>query len=134
MRGIKFAHGVIHGDLYFDNTLFNDNELTTVLDFEQSGRGLYILDIGISLSGTALKNDEVCDEYVDAYLEGYQKFRKIPQQEINLINKSIILGLFSIAVWRMERFIYKKIDPSKSDNYKELLERAEQFAISKGIL
>ena len=31
-----FEEGIMHGDLYYDNTLFHSNKLVTLLDFEQS--------------------------------------------------------------------------------------------------
>ena len=49
-----FPVGVIHGDLYFDNSLFDAGELVTLIDFEQSGRGRHILDLGIAISGSCL--------------------------------------------------------------------------------
>ncbi|MBT4790738.1 MAG: phosphotransferase, partial [Halobacteriovoraceae bacterium] len=42
-----FPAGIIHGDLYFDNSLFFEEKLVTLIDFEQSGTGRFILDIGI---------------------------------------------------------------------------------------
>ena len=62
-----FETGIIHGDLYYDNTLFNNNHLSTVLDFEQAGRGEYLLDLGISLSGTCLEKGRVITPLVNSY-------------------------------------------------------------------
>lgn len=64
--GINFEKGIIHGDLYYDNTLFNNNRLSAVLDFEQAGQGEYILDLGISLSGTCLEKGRVITPLVNS--------------------------------------------------------------------
>jgi homoserine kinase type II len=76
-----FEKGIIHGDLYYDNTLFNNNHLSTVLDFEQAGRGEYLLDLGISLSGTCLEKGRVITPLVNSFLKGYEAVRPLSSTE-----------------------------------------------------
>lgn len=123
-----FPQGIIHGDLYFDNTLVNKSDEIILLDFEQSGIGEFILDIGISISGTCLNEDnEINPKLVNEFISGYQEQRNLSQTELKYLNTSIILGLFSIALWRIDRFNHKKIVSSKDESYLELLERAIKF-------
>jgi len=43
------------------------------------------------------------------------------------LNHSIILGLFSIALWRVKRFTLGDLDPDRADSYMELIQRAINF-------
>jgi homoserine kinase type II len=95
-----FETGIIHGDLYYDNTLFNNNSLSSVLDFEQSGIGEYILDLGISLSGTCLEKGRIISPLVQSFLKGYEEVRPLPPIEKRNLDNAIILGLLSISLWR----------------------------------
>ena len=74
-----FPAGIIHGDLYFDNSLFNQGKLVTLIDFEQSGRGRFLLDLGIAISGSCLSSERLhLDKtYIQSFLEGYEKSRKL---------------------------------------------------------
>lgn len=122
-----FATGIIHGDLYYDNTLFHNNQISTVLDFEQSGLGEYILDIGISISGTCLEKGRIITPLVQSYLRGYEGVRPLPANEKKILSTAIILGLMSISLWRIKRFREGNLNPEMADSYRDLLTRATHF-------
>src|SRR5690606_29470599 len=124
-----FPVGIIHGDLYFDNCLFHDEKLVTLIDFEQAGRGQYLLDIGISLSGCCFNEDRsnLDMELINSYMKGYQEKRKLLAIEEEYLLASILIGFFSIGLWRIKRFYEGKLDESKRYNYRELTLRAHNF-------
>ncbi|MDH5581669.1 MAG: phosphotransferase [Bdellovibrionales bacterium] len=124
---INFQKGLIHGDLYYDNTLFDNNNLSAILDFEQSGLGPYIFDIGISISGTCLEKGRIIRPLIKSFMSGYESIRPLPLEEREFLNHSIILGLFSIALWRVKRFTLGDLDPDRADSYMELIQRAINF-------
>lgn len=127
LTDLDLPGGIIHGDFYFDNALFFNDEISTILDFEQAGIGRFILDLGIAISGSAIEQGEITTPYLQAYLKGYQEVRPLSIQELELLNDAIIIGLFSISLWRIKRFTEGNIDSSKKDSYRELLTRALQF-------
>lgn len=124
---INFQSGIIHGDLYYDNTLFNNNKLSTVLDFEQAGIGEYILDLGISISGTCLEKSRIITPLVNSYLLGYESIRPLPAVEKKFLNHAIILGLLSISLWRIKRFKERRLNPLMENSYRDLLVRAQHY-------
>ncbi len=121
--------GIVHGDLYYDNTLFAHNKLKVILDWEQAGRGPLLLDLGICIGGTCLEKGRIIQPLINSFLSGYGLSRSLPKEEEKLLNQAIILGLFSIARWRISRFVEKDLDPLMRDSYKELLYRASNFNI-----
>ena len=122
-----FEEGIMHGDLYYDNTLFKNKNLITLLDFEQAGLGPLILDLGISISGTSLSDGEISSSLVEKFIEGYEKERPLNKIEKSSLNSFILLGLFSISLWRIYRFKFGELDSKKTDSYLELLKRASSF-------
>ncbi|MDO9181252.1 MAG: phosphotransferase [Bacteriovorax sp.] len=122
-----FEKGIIHGDLYYDNTLFDNNSLSTVLDFEQAGRGEYLLDLGISLSGTCLEKGRIITPLVNSYLEGYEAIRPLSSTELKFLDHAIILGLLSISLWRIKRFKERNLNPLMENSYQDLLVRAMNY-------
>lgn len=123
----NFATGIIHGDLYYDNTLFDKNEISSVLDFEQAGIGEYILDLAISISGTCLEKGRLITPLIESYLEGYQKIRPLPEIEKSFLDEAIMLGLFSISLWRIKRFKERNLNPLMENSYRDLLTRAIDY-------
>lgn len=126
-RASSLPEGLIHGDLYLDNALFEGGELKALLDFEQSGIGCFLQDIGISISGSCLDKEGVSFDKIQAFVEGYQKFRELERAELELLNFAITLGFLDISLWRIKRFHEGDLDPQKKDSYKELLELARSF-------
>jgi len=122
------ASGIIHGDFYFDNALFDrNNDISIMLDFEQAGLGNFLFDLGISLSGSCHKNQNLNLDLIKSFLNGYQHIRPLSETEKSLMGFSINLGLLSIALWRIFRFNIAKITPNKLDSYQELITRALNF-------
>lgn len=124
---ISFERGIIHGDLYYDNTLFNNNHLSTVLDFEQAGIGEYLLDLGISISGTCLEKGRIISPLVNSYLSGYEAIRPLNVNEKKFLNEAIILGLMSISLWRIKRFKERNLNPLMENSYQDLITRARDY-------
>ena len=123
----NFETGIIHGDLYYDNTLFDCNKISTVLDFEQAGIGEYILDLGISISGTCLEKGRIITPLVNSYLVGYESVRALTQNEKKFLDQAITLGLLSISLWRIRRFFDGDLNPLMKDSYQDLLVRALHY-------
>lgn len=124
-----FPCGIIHGDLYFDNSLFHAGKLVSLIDFEQSGRGRFILDLGIALSGSCL-NEQKTDldaNLMREFLKGYQMKRKLLAIEKEYLRMAIAVGFYSIALWRIKRFYEGDLDQRKRFNYRELMERCERY-------
>ncbi len=124
-----FPAGIIHGDLYHDNSLFKENKLMTLIDFEQSGRGRFILDLGIAISGSCLGEDgkSINVKFVESFISGYSQVRSLLRIEKEYLKSAILVGFFSIGLWRIKRFYEGHLDDRKKFNYRELLERATIF-------
>lgn len=123
----NFETGIIHGDLYYDNTLFDHNKISTVLDFEQAGIGEYVLDLGISISGTCLEKGRVITPLVNSYLVGYESVRALTPNEKKFLDQAITLGLLSISLWRIKRFYERDLNPLMKNSYQDLLVRALHY-------
>lgn len=115
---------IVHGDLYYDNTLFLNQDLAVVLDFEQGGLGDPLLDLGISISGTCLEKGRIHPMLVNSYLVGYEDFKPLDKEEKEHLRDAIILGFLSISLWRIHRFKLKNLNPHMTDSYKDLISRA----------
>jgi homoserine kinase type II len=113
---------LIHGDLYYDNVFFKNNKITVLLDFEQAGIGNPILDLGIAISGSCLKGGQLDDELIRQYVRGYQSVHKHFSLPPTLLPVAVGLGLLSISLWRIERFLERNLSEAKKYSYQKLLQ------------
>lgn len=80
-------HGVIHGDLFVDNTKWTQGTLAAVFDWEMAGRDHLALDIGIALHAWCWRRSSSSDPGVfeaalcQALLAGYQQVRRLLPSE-----------------------------------------------------
>lgn len=93
------TQGWIHSDLFRDNTLFEGDRLTGILDFFELNFDELLFDIAITIN-------EFCTEYpavsldqqrVDAYLASYQAVRVIHADEMACLD--VYLAMCSCRFW-----------------------------------
>jgi len=90
--------GVIHGDLFRDNVLFNERGLTGVLDFHHAARGMLIYDLAVAAndwctdSSGALNSDRGLE-----LLRAYHEIRPLTSAEIRLSPAFTLYG--AVAFW-----------------------------------
>lgn len=124
----QLPHSILHGDLYYDNTLFDQNELVGMLDFEQAGFGPCLFDIGVSISGCCLEDKKLDPLLVESFLRGYSDHRKLTNTEKELLHFQVLCGFFSIALWRIHRFYLGSLSSQRKMSYQELIKIADQAA------
>jgi homoserine kinase type II len=114
--------GLIHGDLYSDNALFDEQgQLLTLLDFEQAGFGCFLFDLGICISGSCLEAGKIKLDLLKALLHGYKNKRELTTLEQSVLPAAIALGFLSISLWRIHRFYLGTLSAEKKMSYQELL-------------
>ncbi len=83
----QLPHGVIHGDLFRDNVLFEENVLGGFIDFYYACNDVLIYDVAIAVNEWCLHHNgadlgNIDDEKVDVFLAAYQSVRKLTKQEL----------------------------------------------------
>jgi homoserine kinase type II len=79
----ELPRGMIHGDLFRDNVLFNEHGLAGVIDFHHASNGYLIYDLAV------MANDWCCDatgqmdpERTLAMLQAYHQIRPLVREEL----------------------------------------------------
>jgi homoserine kinase type II len=72
----SLPQGIIHNDLFRDNTLFEAEQLTGVIDFYNASRGALLMDVAIAINDWCSNNDGNTDPpLAEALLDAYNKVR-----------------------------------------------------------
>ncbi|KKU28757.1 MAG: Homoserine kinase [Candidatus Amesbacteria bacterium GW2011_GWA2_47_11b] len=78
--------GIIHGDLHNGNILVDPAEkdsVVAILDFEEAGENLYIVDLAVTLMSVCTSSDEniVDTDLMQAVTSGYESVRQLSKEE-----------------------------------------------------
>ena len=80
-RTPDLPRGVIHGDLFIDNVLFDGPEMVALLDFEQASWGKLTYDLAVTVLAFGFGQDDFRPEIVNAIFEGYIAERRLTEAE-----------------------------------------------------
>ena len=119
--------GIIHGDLFSDNVLGINNEVVSVLDFEEICYDYLAFDLVMTFVGFGWKNGEPIKERWNSILEGYQTIRVLSEDEIRALPHLHKLATLSIAAWRYWQFVINLPDTDHTDRYLEMTERLNKI-------
>ena len=96
-KGFDLPSGVIHGDLFVDNILFEGDAVSGIIDFYYAHDAAYAMDIAISLNAQAVllgKDDQL---RMKAFLEGYELLRPLGDDEKEAL--PVLLRLGALRFW-----------------------------------
>ena len=73
--------GIIHGDLFRDNALFNQLGLCGVLDFHHAGCSFWLFDIAVAINDWCWESGKLNQEKTFTMLREYNAIRKLDAME-----------------------------------------------------
>lgn len=97
-------YGLIHADLFRDNTLYTGDELSGILDFSELSQGNLIVDISITLN-------DFCTDYptakldttkAHAFIDAYQQVRKLSTDELATLNHYLAMAACRFWLSRLQ--------------------------------
>lgn len=111
MQSPELPTGVIHADLFRDNVLFCDDQITGVLDFYTACQDTLILDLTIACNDWCIVN--ACFDYakMTTLLSGYQTVRTLSELEQKLF--PVYLRFAALRFWLSR--LYHRIFPVEGE-------------------
>lgn len=94
----RLPTGIIHGDLFRDNVLFDERGLSGVLDFHHAGEHYLVFDIAVAANDWCTQtNGELDPERLIALLKAYSQQRTLTTEELWFLPLFMIYG--AAAFW-----------------------------------
>ena len=123
--------GLLHGDLFLDNTLFDGDRLVAILDFEEGCYDTLLIDVGMTLIGCCYTpQHELNLEATHRFLDAYNTRRPLTEEEWEHLDCFVHYAALSIAFWRFRQFNIRRPDALRADTYQEMITRSEQWTIA----
>ena len=102
-RTAEMPSGLIHGDLFRENVLWQDGALRSLVDFECAGQGRYAYDLMVSMLAWCFGH-RFDMALVGALLRGYCRHRRLTAREIQGLHVEAALGCLRFATTRLVDF------------------------------
>lgn len=127
--------GLLHGDLFLDNTLFDGDKLVAILDFEEGCYDTLLLDVGMTIIGCCYTPEHRLNlKAVQRFLDTYNAIRPLTESEWQHLDCFVHYAALSIAFWRFRQFNVRRPDAQRANTYQEMITRSAQFKHHKSHL
>lgn len=123
---VSMDKGLIHGDIFWDNLVFQNGRLAAILDFEEACLFFPLFDLGMAAVGCCSANGRFDAEKIMALLDGYQRRRPLDQAEKQQFPVFLTYAATAGAFWRFRQYNVRFPLPEKMESYQELAGLADQ--------
>jgi len=122
---IPLPSGLIHGDIFPDNTIFSGNQLKAIIDFEEFCIDYFLFDIGMAINGFCFRNNQLDNVLLDTFIKTYQTTRKLTKTELELLPAYIQWAALGMASWHLKNQLINTQNPRQERRVLELLKHVE---------
>ena len=77
--------GLIHSDVFTDNTLFRDGEVVAILDFEDACEDVFLFDVTMTIHGFCFPAEDWRPDLAQVFLDVYNESRPLTDSERKLL-------------------------------------------------
>ena len=97
--------GLVHGDVFPDNTRFSGSRLIALLDFEEVCTDHLLYDVGMTINGFCFPDNRLDEGLMKQFLRKYNAVRKLSERERELLPYYILWGAHAMACWHIEHLL-----------------------------
>lgn len=137
-RASDLPLGLIHGDLFVDNVLFDGETMTALLDFEQASWGRLAYDLAVTTLAFGFGRDDFRADLVRALFAGYTAERALTAVERGAFAAELRFAACRFAVTRITDVFLKSAGAAPGKDFRRYLARLERVqahtAASDGLL
>lgn len=121
------GQGLIHGDLFRDNVLWSEGEISALLDFESASRGSRPFDLMVTILAWCF-GDSLDHELVRALADGYTSARPLPEDEAAALHAEGSFAALRFSITRITDFELRPRGSGVFKDYRRFLARGKALA------
>jgi homoserine kinase type II len=119
--------GLVHGDLFRDNVLWQGGEISALLDFESASRESYPFDLMVTLLAWCY-GDRLDPALSRAMAQGYAAARPLPEGEAERLWEEGVYAALRFTITRITDFELRPRGVGVFKDYRRFLARGEAIA------
>ena len=121
----NLPRGLVHGDMFPENIIFDCENIKAIIDFEESSNDFCIFDIGVAIIAACIERENVSVEKIRALVDGYQKIRPLEQEERNALKDFVEYAAVAVSFWRFRQYNVLKMRLARRRSYEEMVKIAD---------
>ena len=122
----KLPVGLIHGDIFPDNTIYKGDELLAIVDFEEVCTDKLLIDVGVTINGFCFVDNRLVPELLETFLAEYGSVRPLSLKEHELLPFYIRWGAHAMIGWHLKHLLWKR-EPLKENRARFFMERVTRL-------
>ncbi len=122
--GEPLPGGLIHGDVFTDNTLFRDGQLVAILDFEDACEDAFLFDVAMTIHGFCFPAEQWRPDLAEVFLGTYNGRRTLSDSERELLPTYLRWCPLAIMGWHLRQLL-RRADRGNERRIAELTRRIE---------
>lgn len=126
-RATDLPLGLIHGDLFVDNVLFDGAAMTALLDFEQASWGRLAYDLAVTTLAFGYGRDDFRPDVVRALFAGYRAERPLDARERAAFLAELRFVACRFAVTRITDVYLRTAGAAPGKDFRRYLARLESI-------
>ncbi|KQT21344.1 MULTISPECIES: phosphotransferase [unclassified Bradyrhizobium] len=120
--------GLIHGDVFADNVLFDGSDLVAIIDFELACNYMLAFDVAMAIVGMCVVDGIPCFRRIGSLVAGYESVRKLSTAERASIKPIVEYAAIMTSLWRYWRYRCHEPGHFKQHAYREMAAVARYIA------
>ena len=124
----ELPRGLVHGDIFYDNALFEGKVLTAIIDFEDTLRYDKVFDLGMGIVGLCSRSSAVVLEKAQALVQGYQQVRVLEEGEKKALQLFVEYAATAVSCWRFWKYHIDTQNAEKSDWHWQMAHSAQRIS------
>ena len=117
--------GLIHGDVFYDNVLFDGKKFKAIIDFEEACQYYKVFDLGMAVVGLCTEESKVRLPKVRSLVNGYQKIRVLERAEKEILQLFVGYAAIATSSWRFWKYNIDTPIAELSDKHWEMVNIAK---------
>jgi homoserine kinase type II len=128
-RDPRIPHGIIHGDLFRDNILWEGGRPSALLDFESASDGPWVYDLMVTVLAWCY-GDDLDLALVRAMFAGYRSVRPLEANELAALEVEGRIGALRFTITRITDFTMRSgIGERVMKDWRRFFARHERLAL-----
>jgi homoserine kinase type II len=117
--------GIVHGDIFPNNTIFEQDRLLAIIDFEEACIDQLLFDVGMTINGFCFVNNALQPNLLKQFLIAYQTKRKLTNSEWPKLSVYMQWCSHGMLSWHLKNDLLNSHNEVQKNRVVELMERTQ---------
>jgi homoserine kinase type II len=119
---------LIHGDVFFDNMIVQDDQLMAIIDFEEACHYYRCFDLGMAVVGACRDSQGISFEKAGRFIRAYQNKTTLQLVERESLKAFTVYAAVATSFWRFRHYHMRRPEPQMYDKHVEMQNLADAIS------